>query len=159
MANMASGLDTARAGAEFRLAGEVTRSGPLTVAALREFPVRTARAEIACSCGPPHANVFSGPLLYDVITAAEPRFDPENPKDRVRYLITVTAADGHQATLSWGEIDPSYGATEVLLATEIDDRALDAEGPHLAVPSDTGGSRFVSQVAEIWFGRAPSRNG
>lgn len=153
MAEMTSGPDTARAAAECRLTGEVARPGPLTVAALRAFPARTVRAEIACSCGPPHSNVFSGPLLYDVITAAGPRFDPEQPKDRVRYIVTVTAADGHQATLSWGELDPNYGDAGALLATEVDDRALDDEGPHLAVPRDTGGSRFVSRVTEIWFGR------
>jgi hypothetical protein len=92
MADMALGRETVRAGARFRLGGEVARSGP------------------------------------------------------------VTGADGHQATPSWGEIDPGYGDAGVLLATEIDDRPLDAEGPRLAVPRDKGGSRYVSQVTEIWIG-------
>ncbi|HEY3686523.1 MAG TPA: hypothetical protein VGL93_26050 [Streptosporangiaceae bacterium] len=152
MADMALGRETVRAVARFRLGGEVARSGPVTVAALRAFPARTVRAEFACSCGDLRRYVFAGPLLYDVVMAAAPAFDPARAKDRVRYLLSVTGADGHQATLSWGEIDPDYGDAGVLLATEIDDRPLDAEGPQLAVPRDKGGSRYVSQVTEIWIG-------
>lgn len=137
--------------AQFRLAGEVTRPGPRAVAELEAFPSRTVRAEIACSCGPPRRHVYSGPLLYDVIMAASPGFDP-HAKDRVRYLVAVTGADGHQATLSWGEIDPDYGDTDVLLAVAVDDQGLDGDGPQLAVPHDKGGSRYVAQVTDIWVG-------
>lgn len=136
-----------RAGARFTPAGDVARPGPLTVAELRAFPARTVRVRFVCACGPPRRRVFSGPLLYDVVMAAEPA---------AGAVITVTGADGHQATLPWSEIDPEHDGSGVLLATEADGRGLDDDGPRLAVPGDTSGGRCVSRVAEVRLGPPPT---
>lgn len=136
-----------RAGAGFTLAGDVARPGPVTVAELRAFPVRTVRARFECECGPPRQRVFSGPLLYDVLTAAAPAAGD---------VVTVTSADGYQATLSWAEITPGHDGSGVLLATEADGKSLDEDGPRLAVPGDTGGGRCVSRVAEVRIGPPPA---
>lgn len=36
----------------------------------------------------------------------------------------------------------------------MDDRPLDEDGPHLVVPRDAGGGRYISHVASIWVGPA-----
>lgn len=133
-------------GARCTLAGHIARPGPLTVDELRAFPARTVRARFECECGPPRLRVFSGPLLYDVLTAAAPAAGP------ARDVVTVTSADGYRATLSWAEIAPAPDGSGVLLATEADGRRLDDDGPRLAVPGDTGGGRCVSRVAEVRIG-------
>ncbi|WP_067794105.1 hypothetical protein [Actinomadura formosensis] len=56
--------------------------------------------------------------------------------------------------MSWGEVDPRYGDAGILLATSVDGRPLDAEGPQLVVPGDTAGSRYVSRITSIWTGPA-----
>jgi hypothetical protein len=99
-------------------------------------------------------HVFEGARLLDVATATRPRFDPMIAKDRVRFLLAVTGRDGHCAVISWGEIDPRYGNNEILLATSMDDRPLDTDGPHLVVPQDVGGGRYISHIESIWVGPA-----
>lgn len=145
---------TVRDGARFRLAGHLARPGRVTVDDLRALPARTVRARFECECGPPRPRVFSGPLLYDVIMTAAPDLGPAGAADRSAYVVTVTGADGHQATLPWSQIAPESDGAGVLLATEADGRRLDEDGPRLAVPGDTGGGRCVSGVAEVWIGPA-----
>jgi hypothetical protein len=92
---------------------------------------------------------FNGPLLVDVARAAEPIFDPSERKDRLRFLISVSGRDGHRTVLSWGEIDPEFGNTPVLLGIQMDGRDLDEQGPHLVVPGDRSGGRYISRIVEI----------
>jgi DMSO/TMAO reductase YedYZ molybdopterin-dependent catalytic subunit len=140
--------------AQVRLAGEVDHPGPVTVAALRELPQHTIELEFVCSRSGLRRHTFTGPLLLDLVMAAGPHFDRLITKDRVRFLLAVTGMDRHTTVLSWGEIDPRYGRTQVLVATWMDGRALDADGPHLAVPGDLAGGRYVSRITTIWTGSA-----
>ncbi|MDN3359409.1 molybdopterin-dependent oxidoreductase [Actinomadura sp. DC4] len=135
-----------------RLAGDLALPRSHTVAELRDLPQHTVETDFVCARRGPQRHVFTGPLLFDVVSAAGPRFDPVITKDRARYLLAVAGADGHVAVLSWGEIDPRYGRTRALLATWMDGRALDAEGPHLAVPGDLAGGRYISRIVRIWIG-------
>jgi hypothetical protein len=88
-------------------------------------------------------------LLYDVLRAAGPAFDPVQRKDRLRFLIDVTGADGHRALPTWAEIAPDFADAPVLLATRIDDTRLDLAGPQLDVPQDRCGARHISGVTVI----------
>ncbi|MGI5324295.1 hypothetical protein [Actinomadura nitritigenes] len=137
-----------------RLAGDLERAAPLSVADLRAMPQRIVEAGFACGRLGEQRHVYTGPLLLDVLLAAGPRFDPVIGKDRVRFLIAVTGRDGHTAVMSWGEIDPRYGGGAALLATRVDGRAMDADGPQLVVPGDVAGGRYVSRIATIWTGPA-----
>ncbi|MFB9834276.1 molybdopterin-dependent oxidoreductase [Actinoallomurus acaciae] len=140
--------------ARVRLTGQVERLASFTVAELRDLPQRTVETEFLCAREGRRRHTFTGPLLIDLVSAAGPRFDPMITKDRVRFLLAVRGADGHTTVLSWGEIDPRYGRTEAMLATAMDGRTLDADGPHLAVPGDVAGGRYVSRVTGIWVGAA-----
>jgi DMSO/TMAO reductase YedYZ molybdopterin-dependent catalytic subunit len=137
-----------------RLAGDVERPRSFPVTALRDLPQYTIEAEYVCAREGLRRHTFTGPLLVDLALAAGPRFDPLVTKDRLRFLLAVTGADGHTTVLSWGEIDAHYGHNDVMIAASMDGRSLEADGPHLAVPGDLAGGRYVSRITRIWVGPA-----
>jgi hypothetical protein len=58
------------------------------------------------------------------------------------------------ARWSFGEIDPNFGANQVLLAYDEDGIDLCAAGPRLVDPGDVKGGRYVSNVVKVHVGRA-----
>ncbi|MFD3452271.1 molybdopterin-dependent oxidoreductase [Streptomyces sp. NPDC058691] len=135
--------------AGFVLSGDLARPAPLTVRDLRAWPQHEARVSFECATSGTRHHRFEGPLLHEVLCAAGPAFDPARRKDRLRFLIVVTGADGHHALLSWGEIDPDFGRAAVLLATRIDGTPLDGSGPQLVLPQDRCGARHISGITAI----------
>ncbi|PRH80152.1 molybdopterin-dependent oxidoreductase [Streptomyces solincola] len=137
----------------FRVHGEVAEPLTLTAAELRaRWPEHRAEVVFQCAQSGPRRHTFQGPLLREVLTAAEPCFDPRRRKHRSRFLVAVGGGDGHHTVLSWAEIDADFGAAPLLLATRIDGRDLDADGCQLVVPTDHCGARYVSAVTGIWVG-------
>ncbi|MFF0574702.1 hypothetical protein ACFY19_05685 [Streptosporangium saharense] len=132
-----------------RLSGDVRSAGVISPGRLHELPRYEAEVTFRCRTSGPRRHRFTGPLLLDVLRGAEPLFDPEERKDRVRFVISVLGCDGHRATVSWGEIDPEFGDARVLLGLWMDDRSLTGQGPHLVVPGDRCGGRYVSGITEI----------
>jgi DMSO/TMAO reductase YedYZ molybdopterin-dependent catalytic subunit len=128
--------------------GAVAHPLRLTFAALRAYPRHAERVRYRTSTGP-ETHTFRGALLYDVLQAAQPTFDPNVKNDQLRYAILVKASDGYEATLSWAEIDPDYADRQVLLAYNQDNAPLDFQGAHLTVPGDTYGGRYVYGVFSI----------
>ncbi|MEV0323889.1 molybdopterin-dependent oxidoreductase [Streptomyces sp. NPDC050658] len=143
--------------ASFVVCGDVAEPVTLTVADLRDgWPQHQADVTFDCATSGPQHHRFEGPLLSDVISAARPRFDPRSRKARSRFLLAVSGGDGHHTVLSWGEIDPDFAGAPVLLATRLDDAALDAVGSQLVVPWDRCGARYISAITGVWTGACPS---
>ncbi|MFE5797266.1 molybdopterin-dependent oxidoreductase [Streptomyces sp. NPDC056503] len=143
---------TARPGA-FAVWGDVALPALLTVADLRRrWTPHRAEVVFDCATAGPQHHVFEGPLLRRVVADARPVFDPARRKERSRFLLAVSGADGHHTVLSWAEIDADFGDAPVLLATRMDGTELDAAGTQLVVPSDRCGARYVSSVTGIWVG-------
>lgn len=137
----------------FALSGEVGCPGTLTVADLRRR-WRQHRVDVVFECassGPRH-HTFEGPLLREVVGDARPDFDVRRRRDRSRFLLAVTGGDGHHTVLSWGEIDPDFGAVPALLATTLDGVALDLMGSQLVMPTDRCGARYISAITHVWVG-------
>lgn len=149
--------------AGFSLSGDLARPAPLTVPDLRAWPQHTTRVSFECRTSGVQHHRFEGPLLHEVLCSAGPGFDPGRRKDRLRFLIAVTGADGHHALLSWAEIDPDFGHAPVLLATRIDGTPLDACGPQLVLPQDRCGARHISGITAIrvdgGYGGGPAAGG
>lgn len=100
----------------------------------------------------PNATRYAGVLLWDVLNAAQP-----NVRDAVSTFVVVTGAEGHQAVIAWGEMDPALGHQPVLIAYAENDRPLD-DAPsrlRLLVPSDNSDGRTVRGVVNISLRRAP----
>jgi DMSO/TMAO reductase YedYZ molybdopterin-dependent catalytic subunit len=135
--------------AELALTGDLVRPASLTVPGLLAWPQHTADVSFECATSGIRRHRFTGPLLHDVLTEAGPGFDPARRKDRLRFLIAVSGADGHQALLTWAEIDPDFGRAPVLLAVAIDGTRLDRTGPQLVLPQDRCGARHISGITAI----------
>ncbi|WP_320777692.1 molybdopterin-dependent oxidoreductase [Streptomyces sp. CRN 30] len=131
------------------LGGDLTRPARLTVPDLLAWPQQTADVSFECATSGIRHHRFTGPLLHGVLTDAGPGFDPVRRKDRLRFLIAVSGADGHRTLLSWAEIDPDFGRAPVLLAVTLDGTPLDREGPQLVLPQDRCGARHISGVDAI----------
>jgi hypothetical protein len=140
-----------------RLHGHLDRPSDLTVEQLRSLPSERVRAGFNCRTSGARQHLFEGPRLWDVLCAAGPRVDLSTRKERLRYLLTVSGADGHFAVLSWAEIDPDFSGQQILLATSIDGAPLDDAGPQLVVPADTCGARYISGITAVWVGPLPDR--
>jgi hypothetical protein len=144
--------DPASGAATVLLTGDLFAPVRLTVADLRALPQHPARVSFTCSTSGERRHSFTGPLLHDVAVHAVPGAVPALRKERAGVLVTVTGVDGHQAVLSWAEIDPEYTRGRVLLAVCADGAALERTGPQLVVPHDRCGGRYVSTVMRIWIG-------
>jgi hypothetical protein len=135
--------------AELTLTGDLARPARLTVPDLTAWPQHRVRVSFECATSGVQHHRFEDPLLHDVLSAAGPVFDPARRKDRLRFLIAVTGADGHHALLSWAEIDPDFGRAPILLAASIDGTPLDGFGPQLVLPQDRCEARYVSGINAI----------
>ncbi|MEU9320064.1 molybdopterin-dependent oxidoreductase [Streptomyces sp. NPDC048295] len=135
--------------AEIALAGDLSRPLRLTVPDLLAWPQHEADVSFECATSGTQHHRFTGPLLHDVLAAAGPVFDPGRRKDRLRFLIAVSGADGHHVLLSWAEIDPDFGCAPVLLAATIDGTPLDRAGAQLVLPQDRCGARHISGINAI----------
>lgn len=131
------------------LTGDIARPLRLTVADLRDWSEHEADVSFDCAGSGIQHHHFRGPLLYDVLRAARPAFDPASRRERLRFLIAVTGLDGHLALLSRAEIDPDFGPAPVLLATRTDTTPLDAYGPQLVLPQGRCGARHISAISAI----------
>lgn len=141
---------------KFLLIGDIARPQFLDVSSLRRdtLPQQTVTVTFRAG-GVPQTHTYKGPLLLDVLTQAEPRFDPAIRNDRLRYFASVSATDCYRALVAYGEIDPNFENKKVLLAHTEDDRPLDAEGPRLVVPGDIAGGRYVTNVNRVYFAKPP----
>ncbi|GAA3476920.1 molybdopterin-dependent oxidoreductase [Streptomyces yanii] len=135
--------------AEVALSGDLARPARLSVPDLLAWPQRRVQVSFECATSGIQHHCFAGPLLHDVLSDAGPAFDPTRRKDRLRFLIAVTGADGHHAVLSWAEIDPDFGRASVLLAASVDGTPLDGAGPQLVLPQDRCGARHISGISAI----------
>ncbi|MGH3800255.1 MAG: molybdopterin-dependent oxidoreductase [Pseudonocardiaceae bacterium] len=139
---------------KFLLIGAVARPQILSVADLEAMPSQTVEVTFRSGSGV-ETHTYTGPLLFDVLTKAGPRFDPAIKNDKLRHFISVTASDSYRALMAYGEIDPNFENKDVLLATSEDGRSLAAEGPRLVVPGDIAGGRYVTNVVRVFLQKPP----
>jgi DMSO/TMAO reductase YedYZ molybdopterin-dependent catalytic subunit len=126
--------------------GAVTKPLTLTTDDLRGFPQHRERVTFATDGGR-ESHTYTGARLLDVMTAAGPRTDPAVKNPKLGLAVAATGADGYTATVSWGEFDPDFAGTDVLVALTQDHRALTR--PRLVVPGDAKGGRYVRDLVQL----------
>ena len=131
------------------VSGNVTRERTLSVADLAALPGQQTVTAVFTAGGVSETHVFTGPLLRDVIALAGLRTDPATKNDKLRDYVAVTASDGYQALLAYGELDPQFEGKQLLLAVTQDGASLAGPGARLVVPGDTAGGRYVSGVVAV----------
>jgi DMSO/TMAO reductase YedYZ molybdopterin-dependent catalytic subunit len=139
----------APAAGSFAVTGDVQHKLRLSVADLAAMPDQQTVAVTYSAAGAPENHVFTGPRLRDVLASAVPKFDPAIKNDKLRHYVSVTASDGYQALVGYGELDPSFENKQVLLAVTQDGISLADQGPRLVVPGDVAGGRYVTGVVTV----------
>lgn len=134
----------------FTIGGQVDTPLTLSVADLRAMPAETAEVTFLSGQGE-QAHAYTGVLLATLIDQAGMQLDPERKNDQLRKYLVITAKDSYEVVLAWGELDPEFANTPVLVAYEEDGAPLTGEdGPvRLVVPGDAHGGRYVSGVVSI----------
>lgn len=91
---------------------------------------------------------YSGVLLWDLISQAEPIVDPAVNEDILRRVVVARATDGYASVIALGEIHPRFMGGAALVATSANGRPLaDADGQfRLVVPYDKAVGRGLKSL-------------
>jgi len=119
------------------------------IADLQQMPAEVQQVSFSAG-GQPEQHTFRGTRLINVLNASNVQFDPVRKNAQLRAYVLVTASDGYQAVVSYGDLAPGVGDRPILLAYEQDGKAFtDKDGPRLVVPGDKSGGRYVSGVVRV----------
>jgi hypothetical protein len=71
--------------------------------------------------------------------------------DRLRAYVVARSSTGYEVVFSWGEIDATFGDSQLLVAHSSDDAPLAEaeEVARLVAPNDHHGGRYVGQLIEL----------
>lgn len=146
LVSLAAATPAAAQRAPLNLTGEVRRPGPRDTTALARFGTDTLTHTVR---GAP--ALFRGVRLWRLLQDAGLATDSAIKSDALRKVVIATARDGYRITLSIGELDPSVGATPVLIAWERDGQPLPGDrGPYqLVIPSDRRPARSMYQLERL----------
>ncbi len=136
---------------QLQLTGLLAKTGVFKLADLKVLPKSDVTTDAAAGNGRLGEHNYGGPLLYDMLMAAQPKMDPNLKNDLLRRAVIVTGSDGYKIAISWGEIDPNFAAKKILVAYERDGQPLpEADGfARLIVPGDGAAGRYISNVVKI----------
>ncbi|MBV9356355.1 MAG: molybdopterin-dependent oxidoreductase [Chloroflexi bacterium] len=135
---------------EVNVGGLVAQGRSFGLADLQALPQVTLPV-VYGAAGKIESASYTGPRLLDVLQAAGGPTPPSGKNGQLRRYVLATGADGYQAVISWGELDPEFGADPVLVAWQRDGNALgEGEGmARLVVPGDKVGGRFVATLVSL----------
>lgn len=135
--------------------GDIEHPKWFTLDALRSYKSVQRPAVWATGKGV-QRGIFNGVPLYDLISEAEIKENPERKNSKLRKYIVVTATDCYEVIFSMGELLPGLGNQQILLAYEKQNEAgefepLDEKAgmARLIVPGDTLGDRHEFNVKYI----------
>ena len=130
------------------LAAGLTVGAPVTIddALLADLPITQASLTAHGK-----TQTCEGPLLRELLARMGPLQGDATSGSSVARGVLVTARDGYRVLFSLGEIDATLGASNAIVATRCDGKALDQEsGPiRLVVPGEQRAARSVRQVATM----------
>jgi hypothetical protein len=140
----AGGVSTA-----FRVTGEVTDRTSFDLQKLEELPVANQNVTYFAA-GSVVTQSFTGALLWDLLQSVGIIVDPNIKNDILRKIVIVTGSDGYQSVFGAGEIDPTFGGTQIMVAYAADGQLLGQAGfARIVAPGDKAGGRFVSNIVKI----------
>jgi len=134
----------------FRIDGAVAKPTTFTLRDLQLLPPTSENVYYNTGAGPVSGK-FTGVLLWDLLNQVVITTNPAVKNDILRKTIVVTATDGYVVAISAGELSPSFGGNQVLVAYAQDGKLLGADSgfARLVFPGDKAGGRYVSWVKSI----------
>ncbi|MBV9358012.1 MAG: hypothetical protein JO023_21080, partial [Chloroflexi bacterium] len=103
----------------FSVGGLVAQGRTFELADLQALPQVTLPV-VYGAAGKIESASYTGPRLLDVIQAAGGPSLPAGKNAQLRLYVLATGADGYQSVVSWGELDPEFGADPEIVARQRD---------------------------------------
>jgi hypothetical protein len=133
----------------FTVEGKVTKKTFVDLWKLQTLAPATANVTYFAA-GAVQSHQFTGALLWDLLQSVGIKLDSTIKNDILHKSIVVTGTDGYETVFSAGEINPSFGGSQIIIAYEEDGQSLGTDGfAKIIVPGDKAGGRFVSNIIEI----------
>ncbi len=134
----------------FTLGGGVQTITTFALADIQALPPVTLSAETRTRQGSQGSHLYKGALLKDVLDKAKLKTDPNRKNDTLNRVVTAVGTDGYRATVAYGEIDPTFGNQQMIVAYEMDGKPLAADGvAELVVPGDKLAGRWVKNLVSM----------
>jgi len=132
------------------LTGLLNTPAQLSLADVQKLPTETLEATFQ-SGQTTEKHTYKGVRLVVLMNQYGPKLNDQRKNDKLRKYVVISAKDGYEVVVAWGELDPEFGNAPILLAWEEDGKLLeDKNGPfRLVVPTDKRGGRYVSGVIKI----------
>ncbi|RAV99999.1 molybdopterin-dependent oxidoreductase [Pseudochryseolinea flava] len=127
--------------------GEVLQAQKVTLTQLNLFP----QHEVVVKDRDGRMRKFKGVLLATLLDSVDVTLGNQLRGENLTKYVAIKAADGYEVVYSLAEIDPSFSAHEVLVATQVDDHSLPkGEGPfRIIAPQDKKPARWIREVTTI----------
>lgn len=131
----------------FTVEGEVLR--PLTLTA--EDLSGLTPVEVTAKDRDGNEHVFKGVSLVNILDSAGVTLGSELRGENLVKYVLVKAVDGYEVIFSLPEIDPEFTDQTIILAYEVDGRALpQGEGPfRIIAPKDKKHARWIREITTI----------
>jgi hypothetical protein len=136
----------------FTVSGEVTNRAVFDLDKLEQFPPAQENVTYFAA-GSVVSESFTGVLLWDLLKNPPVNgivTDPNIKNDILHKVIIVTGTDCYQSVFGAGEINPSFGGNQIMVAYATGGQSLGSAGfARIVAPGDKAGGRFVSNIASI----------
>jgi hypothetical protein len=135
------------------LSGAVTDSTIITPETLSALNQSTREAVTYMVGSSPVTDTYIGVSLWTLIQDAGLLTDASIKNDLLRFAVIATGSDGYRAVISLGEIAPTFGNQQDLVAYADTQNQLGTGGAdgalRLVVPGDHAGGRYVSNLVSL----------
>ena len=136
----------------FTVSGEVTKRAVFDLDKLEQFPPAQENVTYFAA-GSVVSESLTGVLLWDLLKTPPVNgivTDPNIKNDILHKVIIVTGTDCYQSVFGAGEINPSFGGNQIMVAYATGGQSLGSAGfARIVAPGDKAGGRFVSNIASI----------
>lgn len=133
----------------FAVSGAVNTPTTFDLARLQSLPAQTVTVG---------TSTYTGASLWALLNDATGLKTDTTIKNPLLSMVAVaTGSDGYKAMVSIGEIHPSFGNRDALVAYAVDGAPLERSGmARLVVPGDGRASRHVSNLVAVEVIAAPA---
>jgi hypothetical protein len=132
--------------------GEVTKPTVFSLEKLRRLPAAQENVTYFAA-GSVVSEAFTGALLWDLLNKPPVGgivTEPGVKNDILDKIVIVTGSDCYQSVFDAGEVDPSFGGDQIMVAYATGGQSLGQNGfARIVAPGDKAGGRFVSNIVSI----------
>jgi PEP-CTERM motif len=142
---------------QFTVTGDGVAPTTYDLVTLSALPETTETVTFKTGAGP-HTGIFTGPTLWNLLNGVGLQ-TPAVKNGALRQYVIAEGSDGYTALLALGELNPNFGGSnpQVLVAYQENNAPLGPAGfARIVAAKDNFGGRYVSNLADLQVGTAPS---